>query len=82
MNYLIATKIMVDYLSSEGIYKSTAECGAVVAKWMQRLDINDPLSIAAVAISDPSQITLTESEIRKIREFYFPSKNFKEGGLY
>ena len=77
-----ALEIMTNYLESEGIHISESEASAAIAKWNRRIPNLDSLSLAAIAISDPTENALTKAEIREIREFYFPSKNFIERNLY
>lgn len=73
-----AQNILINYLSSEHIYISHSEAAAAIEKWESRYPNLDPLSLAAIAISDPYEIALAENEIREIRNFYFPPKNLKE----
>lgn len=71
-----AIELAVNYLESENIMVGTPEIAKVVNKWEARLDPIDFISLAAVAIADPYEIALSNKEIRKIREFYFPSENY------
>ena len=74
-NAEMAIELAINYLETEGITVGTREITRVVNKWEEKLDPIDFISLAAVAISDPNEITLTISEIRQIRNFYFPYKN-------
>ena len=74
-NAEMAIELAINYLETEGITVGTREVTRVVNKWEEKLDPIDFISLAAVAISDPNEITLTISEIRQIRNFYFPYKN-------
>lgn len=69
-NLELATELMINYLESENI---TAD-PAVAAKWEARFPSLDFISLAALAIADPTESALTISEIRYIRDFFFPSK--------
>ena len=72
-NAELATKIIISYFEAENIQEQTPTILARVNKWEARLNPLDALSLAAVAISDPPEISLTIPEIRQLREFYFPS---------
>ena len=78
----MAVELIINYLESENIYVGTAEIRSIVEKWEVRLDPIDFISLAAVAISNPNENALTISEIREMREFYFPSKNYLERSFY
>lgn len=78
-NAEMATNLVINYLESEGIYVGTPETIAIVNKWEAKLDPIDFISLAAVAIADPNEIALSIPEIRKIRDFYFPSKIYFKG---
>lgn len=71
-----ATELVVNYLEAEGIIAGTRETKAIVNKWESKFDPIDFISLAAIAIEDPKETNLSTSEIRKIRDFYFPSKNY------
>ncbi len=77
-----AIELMINFFETENISVNTEEIIATVNKWEARLDPIDFISLAAVAISNPNEIVLTISEIREIREFYFPSKNYLERSLF
>ena len=70
--------IIIDYYSAESMYISDEEAASIAAKWTTKYSILDTLSIAALAISDSNETHFTKIEIDKLREFYFPSKNFVE----
>ena len=71
-----ATELAINYLESEGISVGTKETKAIIDKWEAKLDPIDFISLAAIAIENPNEFELSISEIRKIREFYFPSENY------
>jgi hypothetical protein len=71
-----AISIIIEYLESEGIMAGTAEITKNVDYWESKLDPIDPMSLAAVAIANPYESALTNSEIREIRNFYFSSEKF------
>ena len=73
-NAELATNLIINFFESEGICVSTPEIKEIVNKWEAKLNPIDFISLAAVSISNPNEIVLTNSEIRQIREFYFPSK--------
>lgn len=81
-NTELAVELMINYLESEGISLDTKSATKAVNKWSNRLGDIDFISLAAVAISDPNELVLTEKEIRNFREFYFPSKNIIERNLF
>lgn len=70
-NAEMATELAINFLESENISVGTAEMAKIVNKWEARLKPIDFVSLAAVAISNPNEIALTNAEIRKMREFYF-----------
>lgn len=73
-----AQTILINYLASENIYMSHKEAEAAIKKWEAKYPKIDAISLAAIAISDPYETALSDSEIREIRNFYFPPKNLKE----
>lgn len=75
-------RIMMSYLAAEHIFISTKEAETAITKWSTKYPNLDSLSIVALAISDPQEIALAEAEIREIRNFYFPPKNFIERSCY
>lgn len=81
-NTWLAVELVINYLESEGISYGTAEIINIVDKWESRLDPIDFISLAAVAIANPQEVALTKSEIREIRNFYFPSENYIERNLF
>ncbi len=70
-NAEMATELAINFLESENINVEKAEIAKIVNKWEARLSPIDFVSLAAVAISNPNEIALTNTEIRKMREFYF-----------
>lgn len=81
-NAEMAIELVINYLESEGIYVGTPETKAIVNKWESKLDPIDFISLAAVALFNPNKNALTNIEIREIREFYFPSKNYIERNMF
>ena len=81
-NTWLAVELVINYLESEGISCGTVEIINMVDKWESRLDPIDFISLAAVAIANPQEVALTKSEIREIRNFYFPSENYIERSLF
>lgn len=71
-----ATELVINYLESENILVGTPETKALANKWEEKLDPIDFISLAAIVIENPRKINLSNSEIRRIREFYFPSKDY------
>lgn len=69
--------IIIDYLESENIYAGTPETTAVVQKWENHYPHLDNLSLAALALANPNEIQISDSEIREFKEFFFPSENSK-----
>ena len=76
-NAEMATELVINYLETENIIVGTPEITKIVNKWEARLDPIDFISLAAIALSDPNKIALSNIEIREIREFYFPSENYQ-----
>ena len=75
-NAEMAVELVVNYLESENIIVGTREISKKVDEWEKKLNPIDFISLAAIVLEDPNKIALTNNEIRKIREFYFPSENF------
>ena len=75
-------KLMLSYLNAEHIYVSRQKAEAAITKWSAKYPNLDSHSIVALAISDPQEINLTDKEIREIRNFYFPPKDFIERSCY
>lgn len=73
--------IIINYLRSEGIYVDSAEVEKAVSRWKEKVGNIDAKSLAALAMSNPQENALSEKEIRELRNFYFPSKNFIESIL-
>jgi len=71
---ILATELVINFLESEHITANNSEIMNLVYKWNSKLAPIDFISLAAVVISNPNKIALTKSEIREIRNFYFPSK--------
>lgn len=72
----LAIELIINYLKSEGIMVGKREIKKIVNKWKDKLDPIDFIFLVAVAIANPNENVLTISEIRKIREFYFPQKKY------
>lgn len=68
-----AIELMINYLESERIMVGTPEITRTVIKWEERLNPIDFVSLAAVALENPREIALSRDQIRRIRNFYFPS---------
>lgn len=81
-NAEMATELVINYLETENIIVGTPEITKIVNKWEARLDPIDFISLAAIALSDPNKIALSNIEIREIREFYFPSENYQIRSYY
>lgn len=81
-NAEVATKLVIDFLESELITVRTSEITPIIHKWESKFDPIDPVSLAALVIANPTDSTVSVNEIREIREFYFPSKNFIERSLF
>lgn len=69
--------IIIDYLESENIYAGTPETRAIVQKWYNKFPNLDNLSLAALALANPNEVQISDSEIREFKEFFFPSNNSK-----
>lgn len=82
-NAEIATKLVISYLEAEKIMVGTPEIKEKVNLWEDRLDPIDSLSLAAVVLFNPTEIILSQSDIRRIKETFFPSNNFtyNKGGF-
>lgn len=70
-NIILATELVVNFLETEHITANNSEIIKLVQKWESRLAPIDFISLAAVVISNPNKIELTNSEIREMRDFYF-----------
>ena len=75
-NTEMAIELVINYLESEHIIVGTNEISKKVNEWEKKLGPIDFISLAAIVLEDPNKIALTNIEIRKIREFYFPSENY------
>lgn len=75
-NTEMAIELVINYLESEHIIVGTNEISKKVNEWEKKLGSIDFISLAAIVLEDPNKIALTNIEIRKIREFYFPSENY------
>lgn len=73
MNIIEETKtLVINYFETENIMVRNNEINEVVNKWYSFFPNLDFITLAALAIDNPKEIPLTKSEIRKIRDFYFP----------
>lgn len=70
-NIILATELVVNFLEAEHITANNSEIIKLVQEWESRLAPIDFISLAAVVISNPNKIELTNSEIREMRDFYF-----------
>lgn len=77
-----ATQLIINFFEAENIMVGTPEIVKIVNKWQAKLDPIDYISLAAVAISNPNETALTNSEIREFRNFYFPSEDFIERSFF
>jgi len=77
-----AVELVINYLEAENILMTTEQAASIVNKWEAILDPIDCISLAAVAIANPKEIALSQSEIRQIKEFFFPSDNSYEDGFH
>lgn len=73
-----ALDIAIKYLESENIICGTKELSNRITKWENKFDPIDPYSLASLAIANPLESNLTKSEVRHIKEFFFPSDNYIE----
>lgn len=71
-NAELATELVINYFESENITVGTPEIKEIINKWETIFDPIDFVSLAALTIYNPSKVELSRSEIRKIRDFYFP----------
>ena len=82
-NFLIktATNIACEYLETEGILVTTEVMRTTVEKWENLIPyIDDPLTLAAVAMENPStKILFSRTELRILKNFYFPYEFFNKG---
>ena len=69
----LATELVINYFESEHIMITTPQIDSKVREWETKLDPIDFISLAAIVIEDPNNFVLSKTEIRKIRNFYFPS---------
>ena len=69
----LATELVINYFESEHIMVTTPQVNKKIKEWETKLDPIDFISLAAIVIEDPNKFELSETEIRKIRNFYFPS---------
>lgn len=81
-NAEMAIELVINYLETENIMVGTREITEIVNSWEEKLDPIDFISLAAISISNPNKVELTNDEIRKMREFYFPSENFTGRSFY
>ncbi len=65
------TDFVINYFESEHIMMQNSTAEALVEKWYRLAPRADFLSLAALAIENPTKIALSDKEIREIRNFYF-----------
>ena len=78
----LAFELTINYLTSEEIYVDPFLIKEKIKKWNELVPTIDFISLAALAMADPNEYDFSVSEIRKISEFFFPSKNYIERSLF
>lgn len=70
-------RILTEYFEAKNITAGSAEIFALVNKYSNIYPNLDPHSIAALCIeNNPNKIDFTKQEIRNLKNFYFPFKNY------
>lgn len=71
-NAEMAIDLVVNYFEANHIMVGTSEIREIVNRLEEKFDPIDFISLAALAISNPNKFEFTISEIREIRNYYFP----------
>lgn len=71
-NAEMAIELVVNYFEANHIMVRTSEIREIVNRLEEKFDPIDFISLAALAISNPNKFEFTISEIREIRNYYFP----------
>lgn len=73
-----AAMLAKQYLEQEGIEEDYRTLLKIAHKWAITLPRIDVEGLAAVAIADPYEISLTANEVFNIKQFYFPNEGGEE----
>lgn len=73
-----AAMLAKQYLEQEGIEGDYRTLLKIAHKWAITLPRIDVEGLAAVAIADPYEISLTANEVFDIKRFYFSNKGGEE----
>lgn len=66
-----ATKLASDYFESKGIAITNKTLQNIIMKWFTRIESPSPLTLASLAIENPTEVDLSDAQIQKIKERYF-----------